>query len=149
MSDSVLPSGKIPGSLLADLLARYPITDERVLLGPGMGRDAAAVRFGETALVIKTDPITFPTENAAHHLVHINANDLACQGATPRWLLVTSLFPAGSTTSESVERTFEALQHATAPIGVCVIGGHTEVTDGLDRPILIGTMLGGSGRPSG
>ena len=107
-----------------------------------MGRDAAAIQFGETALVVKTDPITFPTDRSALHLVHVNANDLACQGAVPRWLLVTVLLPHGSTSAESAASIFAELNAASAHIGVSVIGGHTEVTLGLDRPILVGTMLG-------
>ncbi len=142
MTGPLLPSGKIPGTLLADLLRRYPIADQRVLIGPGMGRDAAALQMTDTALVIKTDPITFPTDDAAWHLVHINSNDLACQGATPRWLLVTALLPAGETTTSSVIDIFERLHAAASSIGIVVIGGHTEVTDGVTRPILMGTMLG-------
>jgi hydrogenase expression/formation protein HypE len=138
----ILPPGKLPGDLLGRLLERHSIHDERVLIGPGMGRDAAAIQFGKTALVVKTDPITFPTERSALHLVHVNANDLACQGAVPRWLLVTALLPHGSTTAESAASMFADLNAAAAQIGVSVIGGHTEITIGLDRPILVGTMLG-------
>jgi hydrogenase maturation factor len=128
--------------LLAELLRANPVSDSRVLIGPGVGRDSAAIRFGDTVIVVKTDPITFPTENSAWHLVHVNANDIACQGATPRWLLVTALLPEGETTVESISMLFARLFTAAREIGVDVIGGHTEVTLGLDRTILVGTMLG-------
>ena len=142
MTERLLPAGKLSGALLADLLRSNPVGDPRVLIGPGIGHDSAAIQFGDQALVIKTDPITFPTDRPAYHLIHINANDLACQGALPRWLLVTALFPAGNTTADGVRRLFADLVESARTIGVELIGGHTEITAGLNRPLLIGTMLG-------
>ena len=140
--NNVLPPGKVPGILLAELLHRLPIPGSRILIGPGMGRDSAAIQIGDSVMVVKSDPITFPTDRAAHHLIHINANDIACQGATPRWLLVTALLPHGTTTPATVAKLFTELQESAAEIGVELIGGHTEITLGLDRPLLVGTMIG-------
>jgi hydrogenase maturation factor len=140
--DAVLPAGKLPGEILSRLLAKFPVTDDRVVLGPGIGRDTAAITFGDETLLVKSDPITFASDRAAHHLVHVNANDIACQGGTPRWLVVTALLPEESTTPATAESMFAELNQAAAGIGVSVIGGHTEITVGLDRPILVGTMLG-------
>jgi hydrogenase maturation factor len=140
--DGFLPAGKLPGDLLGRLLERHAVRDERVLIGPGTGRDAAAIRFGDSALVVKSDPITFPADRPAHHLVHVNANDIACQGATPKWLLVTALLPHGIASEAMASDMFADLNRCAAEVGVEVIGGHTEITIGLDRPILVGTMLG-------
>jgi hypothetical protein len=57
MSDSLLP-GKLP----PDLLATVGTDDPRVLVGPRPGMDAAVIDFGERCLVVKSDPITFATE---------------------------------------------------------------------------------------
>jgi hydrogenase expression/formation protein HypE len=137
-----LPPGKLPNELLDSLLAQHRIRDPKVLIGPGIGRDSAAIEFGNRVLVIKSDPITFPTSHPAQHLIHINANDIACQGAIPRWILVTALLPQGTTTRDTVAEIFADLTAAATEIGVELIGGHTEITLGLDRPLLIGTMLG-------
>lgn len=134
--------GKLPHTLLARLLADGAPHDSSVVVGPGLGRDAAVVRSDGDLLVVKSDPITFATERAAEHLVHVNANDLACMGATPRWLLVTALFPERGTTTALVERTFAELRAACASAKVQLVGGHTEVTLGLERPILVGSMIG-------
>jgi hydrogenase expression/formation protein HypE len=144
MSDSqpILAAGKVPADLLGSLLDRHRVADPRVLVGPGIGRDSAAIEFGDRVLVVKSDPITFPSARPAFHLVHINANDIVCQGAIPRWLLVTALLPEGSTTAETISVLFSELNEAAAEIGVELIGGHSEITYGLDRPLLIGTMLG-------
>ena len=75
-SSEILPPGKLPGELLGRLLRQHAVSDDRILIGPGTGRDSSAIKFGESALVVKTDPITFPTDRPAHHLVHVNANDV-------------------------------------------------------------------------
>lgn len=137
-----IPPGKLPAELLGRLLARNTITDDRVLIHPRIGTDAAAIRFGDQALVVKSDPITFPTANVGHYLVNVNANDITCMGAVPRWLMVTSLLPERSTTPQLVEDIFDGVMSACRQIDVSLIGGHTEITIGIDRPILVGCMFG-------
>lgn len=135
-----LPAGKLPGWLLKKVLPAS-VADEQVLVGPGVGCDAAAIAVGEQVVVAKTDPITFASERAAFHLVEVNANDLACMGAEPRWLLVTSLLPVGVTPAD-VLSSFAELAEACRLRGVQLIGGHTEIVPGIDRALLIGSMLG-------
>lgn len=135
-----LPAGKLPGWLLKKVLPATR-TDERILVGPGIGCDAAAVAVGGEVVVAKTDPITFASERAAFHLVEVNANDLACMGAEPKWLLVTSLLPVGVTPAD-VLSSFAELTAACRQRGVQLIGGHTEIVPGIDRALLIGSMLG-------
>lgn len=140
---TVLPAGKLPADLLARLIEAYRTPPEpSVLVGPGIGSDAAAIAVGGTTLVVKTDPITFATEDAARYLVNVNANDVACLGARPKWLLVVALLPEGMTTPETVEAQFAELHAVCLEHGIAAIGGHTEITVGLDRPILVGTLLG-------
>ena len=113
-----------------------------MLLGPRVGEDAAIIDMGDRCLVAKTDPITFATEEIGWYAVNVNANDIACCGATPRWFLATLLLPGNATTTELVERIFAQIEQACAALGVTLCGGHTEITVGLDRPIVIGQMLG-------
>ena len=115
-----------------------------VVLGPGVGRDAAVLSFEDDSqllLVAKTDPVTFATDRIGYYAVNVNANDIACMGATPRWFLASALLPEDA--PESLARTvFADLDAACAGIGVALVGGHTEITVGLDRPIVVGCMLG-------
>jgi len=110
-------------------------------VGPGIGSDAAAIAFGGQTLVIKSDPITFASERGEEHLVEVNANDIACLGGTPRWLLVTALLPHGVTPAD-ILRDFASLRDACRHRSVELIGGHTEIVPDLTRPILVGMMLG-------
>lgn len=135
-----LPAGKLPSWLLKKVLPTHS-DDEQILVGPGVGSDAAAITVGGQVVVAKTDPITFASERAAFHLVEVNANDLACMGARPRWLLVTSLLPVGTTPAD-VLSSFADITEACRLRGVHLIGGHTEIVPGIDRPLLIGSMLG-------
>lgn len=141
-SSDVLAPGKLPPELLISLLARYAAGDPSVIVRPGVGLDAAAIDLGDQVLVAKTDPITFATDQIGWYAVHVNANDVACLGATPRWFLATILLPERGATRGLAEQIFAQIAAACASLGVALIGGHTEVTIGLDRPIVVGQMLG-------
>lgn len=136
-----MQAGKLPQNLLAELLERLPV-DQRVLLGPGIGRDAAAIDMGNgKALVAAADPVTFAVDEIGRYAVHVNANDVACLGATPRWFIATAFFPEGA--DESLAREiFSQIEAGCAEVGALPIGGHTEITLGIDRPIISGVMLG-------
>jgi hydrogenase maturation factor len=137
-----LPLGKLPPELLGQLLAAAPVTDPRVLLKPGIGLDCAVLDVGDKLLVLKSDPITFATDDIGWYLVQVNSNDIATMGAVPRWLMVTMLLPQGKTTAVSIEQISQQLYAACREKDISVIGGHTEITYGIDRPILIGTLIG-------
>lgn len=137
-----LPVGKLRPALLGQLFAKHVTLDERVVLGPRVGEDAAVIDMGDRYLVATTDPITFVTEDLGWYALVVNANDLAVRGATPRWFLATCLLPEGRATEATVEELFEQLGAACRELGVSLVGGHTEVTHGLDRPLVVGTMLG-------
>ncbi len=140
-----LPVGKLRGSFLASLFNKHVTLDERVVLGPRVGEDAAVIDMGDRYLVATTDPITFVTdvsEDLGWYALVVNANDVAVRGAAPRWFLATCLLPEGGATEDSVEALFAQLGAACRELGVSLVGGHTEVTHGLDRPLVIGTMLG-------
>jgi hydrogenase maturation factor len=137
-----LPLGKLRPDLLRDLLADQGASDPRVVVGPRVGEDAAVLDMGDRYLVATTDPITFVTEDLGWYALVVNANDLAVRGAAPRWFLATCLLPEARTSETSVRTLFAQLGAACRALGVALVGGHTEVTSGLDRPIVVGTMLG-------
>lgn len=145
MSDSSLPVGKLPFELLGALLGSLETQDKSVVVGPGLGRDAAVIDIDGTQLVIKNDPVTFVTQQAGEYLVNVNANDLACLGATPRWMMVTALLPEIGTTPALVTELFEQLTSSCNQLGISLIGGHTEITAGVPRPLMIGTLIGTAG----
>jgi len=140
--DDVLPVGKLPPELLGALLSGLPAFDSRLVIRPGIGEDIAAIDFDDRFLVVKTDPITFAADHQGWYLANVNANDIATSGALPKWCLVTALLPEGKTTKAVARELFTDLTTALSEMGVTLCGGHTEITYGLDRPILVGFMMG-------
>ena len=138
----LLPLGKLPPDLLAHLLGKYPIDDPRVVIGPRPGEDAAVIDVGQSYLVAKTDPITFATDEIGWYAVNVNANDIATTGGMPAWFMATLLLPSDDTTPQLVETIFDQMRYACEVLNVSLIGGHTEITYGIDRPIINGVMLG-------
>ncbi len=134
--------GKLPPGLLKRLTETYTTSDERVVIGSKLGEDATVIDFHDTYLVAKTDPITFATDQAGWYAVNVNANDIAAMGARPKWFLATALLPERDATPQLAEEIFRQISQASSSLGIAFCGGHTEITYGLDRPILIGCMLG-------
>jgi hydrogenase expression/formation protein HypE len=137
-----LPTGKLPPDLLRAVLAAHVSDDPRVIVGARVGEDAAIIDLGDHYLVAAADPVTFATDELGWYAVAVNANDIAVRGATPRWFLATLLLPEGMTDEGTVRRLFAQLAEACAAHAVALVGGHTEVTHGIDRPLIAGTMLG-------
>jgi hydrogenase maturation factor len=137
-----LPVGKLPPEVLARLLAAAPVDDPRVLVGPGVGLDCAVIDLGEQLLVCKSDPVTFATDCIGDYLVQVNANDLAATGATPSWLLVTLLLPENTADEAMAEQLMGQIGDACRGLDISLVGGHTEITQGLDRPVAVGSLLG-------
>ena len=133
--------GKFPASLLERILAKVDISDPRVVVGPRVGEDTAVLQTSGSLLVAKSDPVTFSTEQIGWYAVQVNANDVACTGGTPKWFLATLLVPERFTEDEA-EAVFDQILEACRSIDVSLVGGHSEVTYGIDRPIIMGTMLG-------
>jgi len=133
--------GKLDHDFLRSLLQRYTSTDGRTILGAKVGEDATIIDMGDRCLVAKTDPITFAIDHIGYYAVHVNSNDIVCMGATPKWFLATILLPEQST-RQLAEKIFSQLADACRQEKIAYCGGHTEVTIGLDRPIVVGQMLG-------
>lgn len=138
----ILETGKLKSDFLEELLGKIEIYDEKVVVGPGIGEDAAALDMGKNYLIVKSDPITFVSDRIGWYVVNINANDIAAMGGTPRWFLVTMLLPEKRTTVSTIENIMKDLRKSCDELGIALIGGHTEITHGLKNPILSGTMLG-------
>lgn len=139
--------GKLPPDLLLQGVLRYsgaPRPD--VPVGGGLGEDAAVIQWSDAPyLVAASDPVVGATVGAGRLLVHINANDVACKGADPAWLIVTLIVPSNEGLP-LIERIMAEVHETCADMGIAVVGGHTELTDRYDRPVIVGTMLGPSRR---
>jgi hydrogenase expression/formation protein HypE len=140
--DETFLTGKVPPDILSQIVfRRIGSPNRRLLLGPALGEDAAIVRARGKLLVLTTDPITGAQENAGWLSVHVNANDVATRGAKPVWFLCCLLLPEQSR-ADTLERIMSQVDEAAREISVTVAGGHSEITPGLHRPIIVGSMIG-------
>ena len=133
--------GKVPHHLLSELLSSIGQSDQSVLVGPQVGVDAAVLDLDGQLLVASSDPVTFSSDSPGWYAVQVNANDVAAMGAVPQWFLCTILLPPG-TLPETATQTFNQVLHACQELHVALVGGHTEVTHGIEHTVVSGCMLG-------
>ncbi|MBC8552033.1 MAG: hydrogenase expression/formation protein [Candidatus Brocadiales bacterium] len=134
--------GKLKTDILDELVSGIKKKDPRVIVGPKVGEDAAVIDFGDKYLISTTDPITFTSYKIGWYMVNVNANDIAAMGGTPKWLLTSIFLPENKTDSALVKEIFRDIEEAADELGIAICGGHTEVTKGLERPIVSGSLLG-------
>ena len=134
--------GKVPPDILKKIVfSHLGVLDPSVLLGPRLGEDASLIQIGDKVIVVSTDPITGSVEDIGWLVVHVNANDIATFGVAPRWLLVSIMLPSGYKPLE-LAKIMKQIDEASRELGVAVVGGHSEVTERIDQPIIVGFMMG-------
>lgn len=137
-----LPVGKVGPYQLAELVfPELKAEDSRILVGPDVGLDASVVEFREKVLVMSSDPITGAIKNPSWLSVHVNANDVAAMGASPEWFLINLFLPKGTTRKE-LKNLIKEAGRACGELGITLVGGHTEVTPGIERILISGAMIG-------
>ncbi|WXG47538.1 MAG: AIR synthase family protein [Candidatus Atabeyarchaeum deiterrae] len=141
-----LSLGKVPGDILKRIVFKLTgATNPHVLSGPSIGQDAAVIEYQGKLLVAKSDPISGAENNVGWLAVHINANDIAVRGAKPLFYLSIIMLPENSDSS-TLEEVCKGIDFAAKELDVSVVGGHTEVTSAVSRPVLCGTMIGEASR---
>jgi hydrogenase expression/formation protein HypE len=134
--------GKVPSDILQSILsALNPIDQEDVLMGAGMGQDCGILDYGEWACSVSSDPITGTGSRQGYLGVHVACNDIAASGAKPMGVTLTLLMPNKSSERDIKEIMDDAVK-AAKEINVAIIGGHTEITDAVNRPVVTVTAIG-------
>ncbi|MDR2088321.1 MAG: AIR synthase family protein [Clostridiales Family XIII bacterium] len=138
----MLKIGKLDNNLLEDIVFRH-IRHRRqeVLTRPGVGEDCAVVDFGAYECVLSTDPITAAAAQAGPLAIHVSCNDIAASGVAPLGVLLAVLLPEG-TREEEVRELMRRAAEAAAELDVEIIGGHTEITASVTKPVIISTAIG-------
>lgn len=115
---------------------------EEVLLGAAVGEDCAAIQLAEDEVfILSADPITGTAEDIGYLAVQVTLNDLASAGAEPVGLLLTVLLPAEITEPE-IRQMVQQAEKACSRANVQIIGGHTEITTAVTRPVITATGVG-------
>ena len=147
MNDSKLPSGKLaPEALKRSVLGYAGARRPELLIGPGVGEDAAVVEWPEGKyLIFSSDPIVGADKGAGRLLVRINSNDIASKGGDPAYLAVTLILPPAMG-EEGASRIMSEVHEECLAQGIAVAGGHTEFNDRYDRPVIMGALIGTADR---
>ncbi len=112
-----------------------------VRIRSGIGEDCSVINFGEYECIVSTDPITGADKNIGKLAVHINCNDIASCGVEPVGILVTILVPP-TATIEDIKKIMEEIDEETKKLNVEILGGHTEVTDAVNKIVVSCTAIG-------
>ena len=135
-------SGKVPNEILQKIVFRnLGAKRDDVALSPSLGEDAAIVIVGNEVLAVSSDPITGAEKWLGWLAVHVSANDVATRGVQPRWFNSIILLPNNST-PERIEKICTQMDKAATQLNVAIIGGHCEITPGIDHPIVTGCAIG-------
>ncbi|MCK8827382.1 AIR synthase family protein [Natroniella acetigena] len=137
-----MKAGKIDINNLKELiLNKISAINDEVLIGPGIGEDSTVIDFGDFVAVMSTDPITGLQEGMGSLAVNVACNDIAANGAQPIGIQQVLLFPS-STSKERITAIVEDINQAAQDLGIDILGGHTEVTDIVQQPLISCTAIG-------
>jgi len=134
--------GKLTDEQLESLvLSRLPQLSSKTLSGAGIGADCAWLKTGENLLVTSSDPITAGGSESGTLAIHVSCNDIAACGVQPTGILIVIIAPPSATEEEIVSIVDQASREA-GKLGVDIVGGHTEVSDCVNRFVVISTAFG-------
>lgn len=138
----VLEIGKLAGDKLKKtILDKIDHFRSDVMVPAGLGEDSAVIALGDYLLVVSSDPITGAEKNAGYLAVNVACNDIAAAGAEPFGIQVVLLLPS-TLGEEKAENLMEEIVSTARTMDIEVLGGHTEITDLVQKPIITVTALG-------
>lgn len=142
----MLKVGKLDSDLLKKIVFNK-ITYRRpeVKVRPGIGEDCAVVDFGQCDCIMSTDPITAAVTDIGRLAIHITCNDIASNGVEPIGIMLAAMLPIG-TTAEDIENIMDQAGKTAAKLNVEIIGGHTEITGAVNKPVIVSTAIGKTNR---
>jgi hydrogenase expression/formation protein HypE len=111
-----------------------------VVVEPSLGLDFGVVRSGRRFLIVSSDPITGVQDRVGWYAVNVSANDVATSGNAPQFLQSVILLPEDAE-DEDVRAISSDMHKAARDLGIAIVGGHTEKTPGLHRPIVATTAF--------
>ena len=136
--NNFLPLGKLNNKLLIKIL--NDIKNDGA--SPKIGEDSATINIrNDNNLLLSSDPITFDSENIGEYILDICANDIYAAGGEPKWFLITILIPP-KTSYNKLKRVISKVNSRAQSLKVDIIGGHTEVTESVNKIVLSGTIVG-------
>ncbi len=137
-----LKIGKLDSKLMEEIVfSNIRCKRPEVLVHSGIGKDCASVDFGGYNCILSTDPITAAVGEIGRIAIDVSANDIATNGIEPLGIMLAVLLPEG-TTEEQVRTIMTQAGEEAARLNIEIIGGHTEITNAVVKPIIVSTAIG-------
>lgn len=135
--------GKLKESVLKrSVIKQLHVKRPEVGNGPGIGEDCATLQVDpDEEIVMSTDPITGTASDIGELAVTVSINDLASAGAEPIGILLTVLLTPRMREAK-LKAIMEQVDNACKRYNVQVMGGHTEVTEAVNQPLISVTAVG-------
>jgi len=134
--------GKISPTILERIVFKHLGAKRAdIIQGPAKGEDAAIVRVGENLMALSCDPISGALKRIGWLVLNVSANDVATRGVKPLWFLPTIMLPKGAQAS-LVKKICREMHDAAVRLDIGIVGGHSEVTPGIDHPLIVGFCAG-------
>ena len=134
--------GKLTDEQLESLvLSRLPKLSANTLSGAGIGADCAWIRAGDDMIVTSSDPITAGGANSGTLAIHVSCNDIAACGVKPSGILIVIIAPPDAGEKDISDIVDQASREASR-LGVDIVGGHTEVSEAVNRFVVISKAFG-------
>lgn len=138
----ILPIGKLDSELLEKIVyTNIRFKRDEVVQRAGIGEDCAVVNYGDYECIMSTDPITGSIEDIGKLAINVTLNDIASNGVQPLGIMLAVMLPYG-TTEEDVEKIMKQAGEESEKHEIEIIGGHTEITDAVCRPVIVSTAVG-------
>ncbi len=139
-----LKVGKLENKVLKEIvLDSITYRNPDVITRAAVGEDCATISFGEYNCVMSTDPITAAVSEIGKIAIHITCNDIASNGVRPLGIMLAVMLPEGTTT-EDIHFIMKQAGETAEKMKVEIIGGHTEITPSVNKPVIVSTAIGKS-----
>lgn len=134
--------GKISENVLKrSVLKKIKTHRKEVVSGAGIGKDCAILAFGEEETVLSVTPVTAPVTELSSYAIPMALNNVAVAGAEPVGVMLSILLPEETEEAE-FQQIMEQAEDVCHTWNVEILGGHTEVTPAVEKPIMTVTGVG-------
>ena len=135
--------GKVPESVLKrSIIRQIKNTRDEVIFGASIGGDYAAIELKEDEIyVTATEPLTNCGSNIGMLAVNTAVNNVAVAGAGAVAIMLSALLPEGTEESD-IKEIMKQVSDCCKELNVQAVGGHTEITDAVNRAIIDVTAIG-------
>lgn len=108
---------------------------------PSVGDDCSLIKMGEDYVCISTNPVTLSIDELGKKGIYHVANNIACVGGELIGVLVNILLPPMSN-EKDIKLIMNDLENECQVLNIEVMGGHTEMIEGVIKPMITFTGVG-------